>query len=105
MNSFKKYPKLSLLFILRTILILVFIYSNYYYRTSIEKQVDEISTLNKGDTELSRINFSSKFREIKEKINTNIDYLFYSQLIIILLLVYIKNKTDIENKRLDEIKS
>jgi len=105
LNSFKKYPKLSLLFIIRTLLILVLIYSNFYFRSSINNEVDKISLLKKGNTDFSKHYYFSELIEIKDEINSNIDYLLYIQLIIIVLLFLIKKKTDKENKKLDEIES
>ncbi|WCM41316.1 hypothetical protein MG290_10145 [Flavobacterium sp. CBA20B-1] len=106
MNSFQKYPKLSLLFIIKILLIIAFGFSNYYFRSEIDEKIDDIikiKTQEENNNEIDDFKIKYKIYPIQEDIDSNIDYLTYTPLFLIFLLYIIKDKTDKENKRLDKL--
>src|SRR5690606_1052289 len=106
MNSFQKYPKLSLLFIIKMLLIIAFGFSNYYFRSEIDDKIDDIikvKTQEKSNNEIEVLKIELEIYQIQEDIDSNVDYLTYTPLVLIFLLYIIKDKTYKENKRLDEL--
>ena len=99
MNSFIKYPKLSFLFIARTLLFIVFIYLGFHFKSRIDDDIDKIIEKNQVT---DKMNFIEIF-EIKESISSNVYYLMYAPLVLFYLLYLVKTETDKENKRLDKL--
>jgi len=106
MNSFQKYLKLSLLSIIKISLIIAFGFLNYYLRSEVDDKIDDIikvKTREKSNNEIEVFKSKHEIYQIQEEIDSTIDYLTYSPLVLIFLLYIIKEKTDKENKRLDKL--
>lgn len=109
MNTFKKYPKLNLLFFLQISVIVLIGFAGYYFTSNItdafdtiESQLDIKIQANATAKELQEnIKRQMEFSELKGEIYNSIYYLLILVFIGSQLLSLLKNKTDKENKRLD----
>lgn len=113
MNTFKKYPKLNLLFFLQISIILLVGLAAYYFISNItdafdaiESQLDIKIQANATPKELQEsIKKQAGFHELKNEIFNSIYYLIIIAYITNQLLAVIKHKTNIENKRLDDLEN
>lgn len=99
MNSFKKYPKLNLLFIVRLIVIVTLLLSAGYFKYFINSKLEDVQS-KFMDKEIIQ-----EFEVVSSMINTSINMFVLIAFLLIGLLHYIQEKTDLENKRLDKIET
>lgn len=108
MNSLKKYPKLSCLFITRIVVALLFLGTIYYLHKDISENLELLRTAqfeNSGspiEREL-RVIFEADLNSYEHQINSNINLIMGVTIIFILLNSYINSLVKRENKRLDKI--
>src|SRR5690606_41725974 len=96
MNSFQKYPKLSLLFIIKMLFIIAFGCCNYYSRSEIDDKIDDIikvKTQEKSNNEIAVLKSELEIYQIQEDIDSNVGYSTYTPLVLIFLLYIIKDRT------------
>lgn len=99
MNSFKKYPQLSLLFIVRLIVIVTLLLSASYFKYFINSKLEDVQS-KFIDKEIIQ-----EFEVVASMINTAINLFVLIAFLLIGLLHYIQEKTDLENKRLDKMET
>ena len=113
MNTFKKYPKLNLLFFLRISIIVLVGFTGHYLTSNISEAFNSIESISDLKTNPNttpkefqeKIKRQADFHEFKNDILHSIYYLLILVFIGSQLLALLKNKTDKENKRLDNLEN
>ena len=110
MNSFKKYPKLSYLFIVRLGLILFYFGFVFYCKKEISNNLNLLRTARFEGID-SSINkelmflFNLKLDRYENQINSNIDLLIGGTIIFVLSIILVDSLAKKENKHLDLIEN